>query len=105
MIWAHAFGVVGALIWRYLDLRRPIPPPDHLADPELAQLDDKRRKQLLKTTFVAKLPLENIRQVKHTRLGYEFVLEGEPPLFYSGWLQKKRIREFLEGRGILIEES
>jgi thioredoxin family protein len=105
MIWAHAFGVVGALIWRHLDSRRPIPPPDHLADPELAQLDDKRRKQLLKTTFVAKVPLEDIRQVKNTRLGYEFVLADEPQLSYSGWLQKKRIREFLEGHGILIEGS
>ena len=50
---AHAFGgLIGGLIWHYMKSRRPITAPEHLADSELGQLDDKLRKQLLKTTFV-----------------------------------------------------
>jgi len=96
-------GLLGALVWRYRDSRRKIEPPEHLADPELAQLDDKLRKQLLKTSLVARLQLADILQVKNTRLGFEFSIKGQLPLYYAGWMRKNAVRGFLEGHGIPID--
>jgi hypothetical protein len=96
-------GLVGAMIGQWIDKNKAKKnPPTHLDDPEIVGLDDKARRALLMTKLLAKLPLNDCLSVKPTRLGFEFLADGHPPVSYSGWLQKKKILRFLETRSIHV---
>lgn len=96
-------GLVGYFIGQYLDRRKAKRnPPEHLQDLEIAGLEDKIRDGLITTRLLVKLPLNQNLQVKPTRLGFEFIVPGQPCVSYSGWANKKKILRFLADHGIHV---
>jgi len=99
-------GLLGMLIGRWIDKRKAMrAPAAHLQDPEIVGLDEKTRGQLIMTQLEIKLPLNQNLQVKPTRLGFEFNTPGQPPVFYSGWARKKKVRQFLADRSIRVDAA
>ena len=98
-------GLLGYLIVDFIDKQKAQKnPPAHLEDPEIAQLGDRVRRDLLTTTLLAKMPLDSTLSIKSTRLGFDFNA-GPTVVSYGGWIHKKKIVKFLLGRGLHIDES
>jgi len=77
--------------------------PEYFQDPEIARLDDKVRAELLTTRLAVRLPLDRNLQIRPTRLGFEFIVDGQPPVSYAGWAQKKNILRCLAEYDIHVD--
>ena len=95
-------GLVGALIGHFIDKHKGKKnAPAHLGDPEIAELGEKVRRQLLSTELLAKLPLDPSLSVEPTRLGFVFTA-GTTVVKYDGWAHKKKIAQFLDNHGVHV---
>ncbi len=95
-------GLVGALIGHFIDKHKGKKnAPAHLDDPEIVELGEKVRHQLLSTELLAKLPLKPSLSVEPTRLGFMFTA-GSTVVKFDGWAHKKKIAQFLDNHGVHV---
>ncbi len=95
-------GILSLLIEQY---RAKKSPPAFLQDPEVAEVSDEIRRQLLTTELIVKLPLDQNLRVTPTRLGFQFSAPGPTLVKYAGVVHKPMIQRFLTDRGIQVAAS
>lgn len=96
-------GLVGALIGRFIDLRRAKKAlPEHLNHSEIIGLDQSTRKKLITTELLCTIPLKNGLTAKEIKGGLIFRADGYPNIEYLGLFHKKAVVDFLRQRSIPI---
>jgi hypothetical protein len=93
-------GMVGALVVTAVDsFQNRNSQPEFLDDADLPFLDESMKKSLRKTKLLVKLALGEGLAISPTFAGFDFTIEGQPPLVWRGLIHKGKVRRFLEARG------
>ena len=99
------FGIFGLLIGSWLDSNRAkSAPPPHLKIPEIASLNPKLQKKLLKTKLLCSIPLSTGLTAKRNGLKLIFSAEGYPTVTFNTILRRKSLFALLKDRNIPVLE-
>jgi hypothetical protein len=100
---ARGFGMLGFFIGSWFDSKRvKHNPPRHLTIPEIAALEPKLQKKLLKTKLLCSIPLNSGLTAKPEGTGYAFFADGYPKVTYQAILHRRRLFKFLQERAIPV---
>ncbi len=97
-----AGGMIGALIGHFIDKHRAKkqPPPEHLDDPEVQQLDESVLKKFARSSLLVKYPIDASLHVERTMMGVKLSRGNETPTIYQGLIHKSKINAFLVALGV-----
>lgn len=97
------FGLVGFFFGAWLDSRRAAKnPPRHLTIPEIAALEPKLRKKLLKTKLLCSIPLNSGLTATREDTGFALLADGYPKVTYKAILHRRRLFKYLQERNIPV---